>query len=79
MLSTDAAVDIIDIADVESLILGSDFSCASAGDGLHADPSDCSKFIQCHAGQEYNMSCQEGLVFNPTHKVCDWPQNVDCP
>ncbi len=60
------------------LIIGS-FSCASAGDGIHADPSECSKFIQCHGGRECKMSCPGGLMFNPKAKICDWPRNVDCP
>ena len=59
------------------LITGS-FSCVSAGDGIHANPTDCSKFIQCHGGREYKMSCPAGLMFNPNAKICDWPRNVGC-
>jgi len=54
------------------------FSCASAGDGIHADPADCSKFIQCRGGVLYTFSCPAGLLFNPKHSVCDWPENVAC-
>ncbi|KAL9978993.1 hypothetical protein ACROYT_G016582 [Oculina patagonica] len=54
------------------------FSCATAGDGIHPDPSDCSKFIQCHGGVKYPGSCPAGLMFNPKSKTCDWPQNVQC-
>ena len=62
---------------VISLFLGP-FSCASAGDGTYADPSDCTKFIECHGGQKYMKSCAPGLKFNPEIKACDWPQNVQC-
>lgn len=58
-------------------IIGS-FSCASAGDGLYPDPSDCSKFFQCAGGREYRKGCAAGLLFNPKSKVCDWPANVQC-
>ncbi|KAK3748058.1 hypothetical protein QZH41_004202 [Actinostola sp. cb2023] len=27
------------------------FSCSTAGNGMHANPSDCSKFIQCFGGR----------------------------
>jgi len=54
------------------------FSCASVGDGIYADPSDCTKFIQCHGGRKYIRSCAPGLKFNPKSKACDWPQNVQC-
>ncbi|KAL9978995.1 hypothetical protein ACROYT_G016584 [Oculina patagonica] len=47
------------------------FSCASAGDG--------SKFIQCHGGREYKMSCPGGLMLNSKANICDWPRNVECP
>lgn len=57
--------------------LGS-FSCASSVDGLYPHPSDCSKFIQCHGGQESQISCPSGLLFNPKIKACDWPANVQC-
>lgn len=54
------------------------FSCESAGDGIYPDPSDCSKYIQCFGGRQFNQSCPGGLLFNPKTKVCDWPQNVQC-
>lgn len=54
------------------------FSCASSVDGLYPHPSDCSKFIQCHGGQESQISCPSGLLFNPKIKACDWPANVQC-
>ncbi|KAJ7372412.1 hypothetical protein OS493_018915 [Desmophyllum pertusum] len=54
------------------------FSCVSAGNGIHADPSDCSKYIMCHGDRKFEFSCAGGLLFNPVIKTCDWPGNVKC-
>ena len=39
-------------------------------------PGDCGSFYQCGAGVLYEMSCPDGLAFNPQLKVCDYPYNV---
>ena len=62
-----------------SLCFSVTFSCSAAGDGIHPDLSDCSKYIQCHGGKLYNQRCPTGLLFNPKIKACDWPANVECP
>merc|ERR1712136_167553 len=39
-------------------------------------PGDCSSYYQCSNGYRYQLSCAEGLVFNPATIQCDWPYNV---
>ena len=42
-------------------------------------PDDCSKFLQCSNGFEYEMPCPPGLLFNENPQNCDWEANVaDC-
>ena len=50
-------------------------------DGSFADPDDCSSYYQCWgAGKFYTRNtCAAGLVFNPNHQYCDWPDNYVCP
>ena len=55
------------------------FYCSAAGEGIHRDLSDCSKYSQCHGGILYNQRCPTGILFNPKIKACDWPANVVCP
>ncbi|CAK1593528.1 unnamed protein product [Parnassius mnemosyne] len=40
--------------------------------------SDCSKFFYCVRGEKVERSCPEGLHFNPTVEVCDWPEAAAC-
>lgn len=42
------------------------------------DLADCSVFYFCDHGNAVQMSCLDGLHFNPELHVCDWPQNVGC-
>jgi len=51
-------------------------SCSSLQ--LLADPSDCSSFYQCSAGEKHKISCPVGLQFNSDKNYCDWPENVKC-
>ena len=44
----------------------------------HRDPEVCSNYWSCYNGCAYEQTCQNGLVWNPTHNYCDWPSNVDC-
>jgi hypothetical protein len=55
-----------------------DQTCIS--DGLFPGPELCSPdFCQCSWGVPQPQICQEGLVFNPSVGVCDWPwNNQDC-
>ena len=54
--------------------------CRDKSDGLHANPSDCSRYYTCHVGITYEHSCGATLVFNtaPAVMSCDFPRNVDC-
>ncbi|CAG5005275.1 unnamed protein product [Parnassius apollo] len=40
--------------------------------------SDCTKFFYCVRGEKVERSCPEGLHFNPTVEVCDWPEAAAC-
>merc|ERR1719341_3165666 len=55
-----------------------DQTCDS--DGIFPGPELCSpNFCQCSWGVPEPNICQEGLVFNPSIGVCDWPwNNEDC-
>ena len=37
-------------------------------------------YCQCNEKQEYTeVCCEDGLIFNPSNKNCDWPiYNEDC-
>uniref|UniRef100_A0A6P7FM87 Uncharacterized protein LOC114329323 n=1 Tax=Diabrotica virgifera virgifera TaxID=50390 RepID=A0A6P7FM87_DIAVI len=39
---------------------------------------NCTKFCQCSNGVPYEHTCRDGLHFNPTLNVCDWPENAGC-
>ncbi|KAF2895990.1 hypothetical protein ILUMI_10190 [Ignelater luminosus] len=47
-------------------------------DVLLPHESDCTKFYKCSHGEKHEVSCADGLYFNPTKRVCDWPENVNC-
>lgn len=58
-------------------------TCPSFGEDPERDvllphESDCSKFYKCSHGQKHEVSCADDLYFNPSKKVCDWPENVNC-
>jgi len=52
-------------------------ACRNDGD-LIVDDQDCNKFYKCTEGIPTSLSCPAGLRFNPTVKVCDWPDAVPC-
>ena len=52
--------------------------CTGKPDGLHADPTDCTKYYSCSNNVQHSLSCQSTLVFNPYCSCCDWPDNYDC-
>lgn len=39
---------------------------------------DCQLYYQCSHATFYEIRCPEGLYFNPSISVCDWPSNVYC-
>ena len=63
---------------VHSMTGCKDQTCDS--DGIFPGPELCSPdFCQCSWGVPEPNICQEGLVFNPSIGVCDWPwNNEDC-
>lgn len=52
--------------------------CKEKSTGLYADPKDCKSFYHCANGVTYWKHCPNGLYFNRTVNVCDWPRNVKC-
>ena len=42
------------------------------------DPDDCSKYYQCTPSGPVPQQCSDGLLFDPTINVCNWPDLVDC-
>ena len=54
--------------------------CAGGHSGVVRNPNDptCASYVQCAHGVAYVMSCQSGLLFNPSCSCCDWPSNVNC-
>ncbi|GIY83676.1 hypothetical protein CDAR_171171 [Caerostris darwini] len=52
-------------------------------EGFHRDPNDCNKFYRCvdfkgdgKSFTKYDFECPEGLVFDETNDVCNWPSSV---
>ena len=59
-----------------------DMLCPVSEDGhpvSYPHPTDCSMFYQCDAGGiPVLMSCPDGLFFDPSLNVCNWPDLVNC-
>lgn len=63
----------------ESIVYSSSASsCPKGFSGIKPHPTDCSKFISCASGRQFEMNCGPGTLFNPTISVCDHPYNVEC-
>ncbi|KAF4532191.1 hypothetical protein B566_EDAN002253 [Ephemera danica] len=41
-------------------------------------PGDCSKYCVCDSLGAIQMSCPDGLVFDPSLNVCVWPASSTC-
>jgi hypothetical protein len=41
-------------------------------------PGDCTKFLECVLGEKTVVDCPDGLWFNPTLLVCDYPYHSGC-
>lgn len=54
------------------------FQCNPGASGLFAHAYDCRKFLNCDQGRTHIQECGPGTMFNDIHKICDWPNNVDC-
>ncbi|KAG8229163.1 hypothetical protein J437_LFUL009233 [Ladona fulva] len=55
--------------------------CPSTNTGnatLLPNPDDCGSYCACDWGNAIWMPCPPGLHFNPTLKVCDYPDHAGC-
>ena len=58
-----------------------DVVCTESTDGFAVyvpHPYDCSLFFECVGLKPVLFSCPDGLYFDPTLNVCNWPSMVDC-
>jgi len=58
-----------------------DVVCPESQDGYSVfvpHPTDCTLYYQCFGTSPILMSCPEGLFFDSTLDVCNWPDQVDC-
>ena len=58
-----------------------DVVCPGSQDGYSEfvpHPTDCTLYYQCFGLTPILMSCPEGLFFDPSVDVCNWPDQVDC-
>jgi len=58
-----------------------DVVCPESQDGYSEfvpHPTDCTLYYQCFGLTPILMSCPEGLFFDPSVDVCNWPDQVDC-
>merc|ERR1712066_661866 len=62
-----------------SLAQDDDVPSCQPGDLFLPDPDDCVSYYMCDAaGAAVAMDCPEGLYFDITLSLCNWPENVDC-
>ena len=50
--------------------------CDGKNDGIHPDPTDCSKYVDCVQGRDYQGSCPSGTSFDATNGICDFTHKV---
>ena len=60
------------------LLAVNDSFCDGKFDGFYQDPNECQAFYQCLKGKASKRYCLKGMVFNPTLKTCDNPDNFPC-
>ena len=41
-------------------------------------PTECGLYYQCVGNNPVLMSCPDGLFFDPSLNLCNWPDLVDC-
>ncbi|KAH8257943.1 hypothetical protein KR038_003363 [Drosophila bunnanda] len=56
---------------------GSSEDCSQNGHFMHS--SDCNKYYQCADGIRYDFTCLDGLYFDTSSNMCNWPSEVNCP
>ncbi|CAH1787914.1 unnamed protein product [Owenia fusiformis] len=47
-------------------------------DGDFPHPLDCEKFCSCNSGVGTELTCPDGLVFDPVLNMCNWPEVTNC-
>lgn len=52
--------------------------CVDKPTGYYQNAKDCSKYIYCDNGAQFNFECPADLRFDPTTIACDYPENVKC-
>jgi hypothetical protein len=53
-------------------------SCRNRTDGNYINPSECSSFVNCRAGNASVFTCPEPLLFDPLERKCNFPDLTDC-
>ena len=46
--------------------------------GLYPAADDCNYYYQCAHLVAFRRQCPNGLHFNPSLLICDWPQSAGC-
>ena len=52
--------------------------CPEAGAPFVPHPTNCSLYYQCNGDLPILMECPDGLFFDTSLNVCNWPDLVDC-
>jgi hypothetical protein len=45
---------------------------------LFPNPEDCGSYYHCSNGVPILLNCPDGLHFNASLEVCDWPGSANC-
>jgi hypothetical protein len=48
------------------------------GHGLVRDPNNCAVYYLCEWGMKHTYICPEGLHYDPSLKLCNWPHIAGC-
>ncbi|XP_030380373.1 uncharacterized protein LOC115628426 [Scaptodrosophila lebanonensis] len=61
-----------------SRLSSAEVKCPPGLNGLHPHPTDCTKFLNCGAGQIFIQDCGPGTAFSASMLTCDHRDKVDC-
>jgi hypothetical protein len=48
------------------------------GQGFARDPSNCAMYYRCEWGMKHTYVCPEGLHYDSSLKLCNWPHIANC-